>query len=127
MAAHSSEEQLLSGQAWADFCETLKRSGQQILRAEAPSDALTRTEGFRYLSRLLRIALEMHVEFADVGRRLADGLSEHAAEFLWRRRRRDAPGLLQEMPVLVGLRDRSDMPVEKINDRPGRAGNGADA
>jgi hypothetical protein len=65
MAAHSSEEQLLSGQAWADFCETLKRSGQQILRAEAPSDALTRTEGFRYLSRLLRIALEMHVEFAD--------------------------------------------------------------
>ncbi|MGU7838574.1 DUF1214 domain-containing protein [Burkholderia sp. AW33-5] len=57
--------QLLSGQTWADFCDTLKRSGQQILRAEAPGDPLTRAEGFRYLSRLMRIALEMHVEFAD--------------------------------------------------------------
>lgn len=65
MAAHSSAEQLLSGQTWADFCDTLKRSGEQILRTEAPRDALTRTEGFRYLSRLARIALEMHVEFAD--------------------------------------------------------------
>ena len=57
--------QLLSGQTWADFCDTLKRSGQQILRADAPGDPLTRAEGFRYLSRLMRIALEMHVEFAD--------------------------------------------------------------
>ncbi|MCA3798331.1 MAG: hypothetical protein IOC66_39335, partial [Burkholderia sp.] len=57
--------QLLSGQTWAEFCDTLKRSGQQILRAEAPDDPLTRAEGFRYLSRLMRIALEMHVEFAD--------------------------------------------------------------
>ena len=57
--------QLLSGQTWADFCDTLKRSGQQILRTVAPDDPLTRAEGFRYLSRLMRIALEMHVEFAD--------------------------------------------------------------
>ncbi len=63
--ATSAEEQLLSGHTWAEFCDVLKRSGQQILRPEAPSDALTRAEGFRYLSRLLRIALEMHVEFAD--------------------------------------------------------------
>lgn len=65
MTALSSEQQLLSGQTWAEFCDTLKRSGQQILRTEAPDDDVTRTEGFRYLSRLLRIALEMHVEFAD--------------------------------------------------------------
>ncbi|SPA22308.1 conserved hypothetical protein [Cupriavidus taiwanensis] len=63
--ATSAEDQLLSGQTWAEFCDVLKRSGQQILRPEAPTDALTRAEGFRYLSRLLRIALEMHVEFAD--------------------------------------------------------------
>ncbi|SOY60218.1 conserved hypothetical protein [Cupriavidus taiwanensis] len=63
--ATSAEELLLSGQSWAEFCDVLKRSGEQILRPEAPSDALTRAEGFRYLSRLLRIALEMHVEFAD--------------------------------------------------------------
>lgn len=63
--ATDSNHTLLSGQAWADFCDALKRGGQQILRPEAPADALTRAEGFRYLTRLMRIALEMHVEFAD--------------------------------------------------------------
>ncbi len=65
MTTDTIEAQLLSGQTWADFCDVLKRSGEQILRTEAPSDAHTRAEGFRYLSRLMRIALEMHVEFAD--------------------------------------------------------------
>ncbi len=59
------ESQLLSGETWASFCDSLKHSGQQILRDEAPQDAFTRAEGFRYLTRLLRIGLEMHVEFAD--------------------------------------------------------------
>lgn len=58
-------EKLLTGEVWAEFCDHLKRSGEQILRAETPADPATRAEGFRYLSRLLRIALEMHVEFAD--------------------------------------------------------------
>ena len=57
--------QLRAGQTWSDFCDTLKRAGRQILRHEAPTDAFTRAEGFRYLSRLMRIGLEMHVEFAD--------------------------------------------------------------
>ncbi|CAK9890379.1 MULTISPECIES: DUF1214 domain-containing protein [Pseudomonas] len=65
MTTHPIDEQLLSGQTWHAFCDVLKRSGDQILRAEAPADAHTRAEGFRYLSRLMRIALEMHVEFAD--------------------------------------------------------------
>ena len=65
MTTPTGEAQLLSGETWAAFCETLRRSGEQILRSEAPRDAFTRAEGFRYLSRLLRIALEMHVEFAD--------------------------------------------------------------
>ncbi|RJG09110.1 DUF1214 domain-containing protein [Pseudomonas cavernicola] len=65
MATDSIDEQLLSGQTWSTFCDALKRSGEQILRPEAPADAQTRAEGFRYLSRLMRIALEMHVEFAD--------------------------------------------------------------
>jgi len=59
------EERVLSGQSWDDFCDQLKRAGQQILRPEAPSDELTRAEGWRYLSRLTRIALEMHVEGSD--------------------------------------------------------------
>ncbi|HEY9036531.1 MAG TPA: DUF1214 domain-containing protein [Pseudomonadales bacterium] len=54
-----------SGQVWDDFCDRLKRAGQQVLRPEAPADALDRAEGYRYLTRLLRIALEMHVESAD--------------------------------------------------------------
>jgi hypothetical protein len=56
---------VLSGATWEQFCDTLKRAGQQILRAEAPADAYTRAEGWRYLSRLTRVALEMHVEYAD--------------------------------------------------------------
>lgn len=52
-------------QSWNEFCDTLKRAGQQILRPEAPHDELSRAEGYRYLTRLLRIGLEMHLEFAD--------------------------------------------------------------
>jgi hypothetical protein len=65
MSSDGIEQQVLSGQVWSDFCDQLKRCGEQILRAEAPADAQTRAEVFRYLTRLLRIALEMHLEFAD--------------------------------------------------------------
>jgi len=58
---------ILDGSAWAAFCDHLKQAGQQILRPEAPADPLTRAEGFRYLSRLLRSALEIYVEFDDPG------------------------------------------------------------
>ena len=61
----SVEDDVVSGRTWAEFCDTLKHAGQQILRPEAPASALDRAEGFRYLSRLLRIGLEMHLEFAD--------------------------------------------------------------
>ncbi len=56
---------IVSGETWVRFCDTLGRAGQQILRPEAPVDALTRAEGWRYLTRLARIALEMHVEYGD--------------------------------------------------------------
>jgi hypothetical protein len=58
-------EKVVSGEAWDEFCEILKRAGRQILRPEAPADASTRAEGWRYLTRLLRIGLEMHLEYAD--------------------------------------------------------------
>src|ERR1043166_2491044 len=63
--AVAAEDDVVSGQVWDEFCETLKRSGRQILRPEAPVSALDRAEGWRYLTRLLRIGLEMHMEFAD--------------------------------------------------------------
>lgn len=59
------EEEVISGQAWNAFCDALKRAGAQVLRPEAPAGALDRAEGWRYLTRLLRIGLEMHLEFAD--------------------------------------------------------------
>ena len=50
---------------WSTFCAALARAGAQILRADAPADPLTRAEGYRYLARLTRGALESCVEFAD--------------------------------------------------------------
>jgi hypothetical protein len=61
----SSEDEGVSGRAWAAFCDALKDAGAQVLQPAAPADGLTRAEGYRYLTRLLRIGLEMHLEFAD--------------------------------------------------------------
>ena len=58
-------ERVLSGRAWEEFCDTLKSAGQTILAEGQPDDALDRAEGFRYLSRLTRAALETFVEYAD--------------------------------------------------------------
>ena len=58
-------ENELNGLAWEAFCDTLKRAGKQIIREEAPTDSLSNSEGYRYLSRLLRVGLEMHLEFSD--------------------------------------------------------------
>jgi hypothetical protein len=55
----------LDGSAWREFCEGLARAGQVILREGSPHDPLDRAEGFRYLSRLTRLALEKFVEHAD--------------------------------------------------------------
>jgi hypothetical protein len=59
------EGNAVAGRAWEEFCEALKRAGAQVLRPEAPAGELDRAEGWRYLTRLLRIGLEMHLEFAD--------------------------------------------------------------
>jgi hypothetical protein len=61
----SVENDVRSGRAWDEFCDALRRAGRQVLRPEAPDTALDRAEGYRYLTRLLRIGLEMHLEFAD--------------------------------------------------------------
>jgi len=51
--------------AWEAFCDELKAAGQQIIRPEAPRDELSRAEGWRYLTRLTRIALDMFMECSD--------------------------------------------------------------
>ena len=59
------EQRVISGQTWSDFCDALKRAGEQIQRPEAPADAFNRAEGYRYLSRLARAGLEWYLEFND--------------------------------------------------------------
>ena len=56
---------LADGSLWADFCDDLKLAGEQVLAADIPVDELIRVEGYRYLTRLLRLSLEKHLEFGD--------------------------------------------------------------
>jgi len=58
-------ETILNGSAWAEFCDTLKRAGEVIERERSPKEAFDRAEGYRYLSRLARLALEKFVEHND--------------------------------------------------------------
>lgn len=58
-------ERVLDGRAWSDLCDQLKQAGSIILAEDQPTDPLTRAEGFRYLSRLTRAALQTFVENAD--------------------------------------------------------------
>ena len=58
-------ERVLDGRTWEDFCDALKAAGQVVLRDDTPKDAFDRAEGWRYLSRLTRAALETFVEASD--------------------------------------------------------------
>src|SRR3990172_118535 len=65
MTKNPAIERIMDGATWADFCDALKRAGDVILREGSPRDPFDRAEGFRYLSRLTRVALESYIEFAD--------------------------------------------------------------
>lgn len=69
-------DRVVDGRAWAEFCDTLKASGEIVLRDTSPANALDRAEGFRYLTRVARMALGQFVEMPDpltpVFRRTAD-------------------------------------------------------
>ncbi len=59
------ERRVIDGTAWREFCDALKDAGAIVLAEDQPADPLTRAEGFRYLSRLARAALETFVENGD--------------------------------------------------------------
>ncbi len=65
MSGDTTSERVMNGATWNDFCDALKRAGDNVLREGSPRDSFDRAEGFRYLSRLTRVALESFVEFAD--------------------------------------------------------------
>ena len=50
---------------WSDFCRGLEAAGEEIFRPGAPKSALDLAEGHRYLTHVLRSALELIVEGGD--------------------------------------------------------------
>jgi len=59
------EKEILDGTVWNRFCDTLKMAGNVVLGPNTPSDPMNRMEGFRYLSRITRAALQTFVEHND--------------------------------------------------------------
>ncbi len=55
----------MTGESWEQFCDALKGAGKTVLAKGQPDSPLDRAEGFRYLSRLTRAALETFVEYSD--------------------------------------------------------------
>lgn len=62
-----SEQRVVDGTAWRDFCQALERAGQVILEEGSPEDSFERAEGLRYLTRLTRAAFETFIEDCDPG------------------------------------------------------------
>ncbi|MCY3812070.1 MAG: DUF1214 domain-containing protein [Gammaproteobacteria bacterium] len=58
-------QRVVSGQAWDEFCDTLKAAGAALSFPGAPQDSFNQAEGYRYLSRLTRGALMAFIEHAD--------------------------------------------------------------
>jgi hypothetical protein len=54
---------VVDGTAWREFCDLLAAAGDAVLAEGNPRDPFDRTEGFRMLTRLLRGALETHLEY----------------------------------------------------------------
>ena len=63
--ADVAEQRVVSGQAWDEFCDTLKAAGAALNYPGAPRDPFNQAEGYRYLSRLTRGGLMAFVEYAD--------------------------------------------------------------
>ena len=65
MTEASPRERLMSGRSWEEFCDAIKAAGRTILAEGQPESPLDRAEGYRYLTRLTRTALEAFIEHAD--------------------------------------------------------------
>ena len=52
---------LESGDAWAEFCDALKAAGADLHREKAMRSPLDAAEGYRFMTRMLRSALELEL------------------------------------------------------------------
>ncbi len=66
--ASGSREELLDGRAWRRFSERIGKAGALLEVPQAPRSDLDRSEGYRYLSMLLRNALDNAIESYDPDR-----------------------------------------------------------
>lgn len=69
----------LVNQVWSEFCDDLKSLGEVIEGVEGLTD-LDRAEGYRYLTRLLRLALEMNLEHSSAEHASFYSLSHETAK-----------------------------------------------
>lgn len=60
-----SEQRILDGTTWREFCRALEKAGDTILRPSTPANVFDRAEGIRYLTRLVRAGLDSQIESAD--------------------------------------------------------------
>lgn len=60
-----SNDPVMTGEAWRNFCAELASLGDLILDPSNPASPIDRAEGYRYLTRLLRLGLEQHIEARD--------------------------------------------------------------
>lgn len=65
MSISEKQQRIVDGRAWHAFCDALKAAGDVLQRRETPATPFDRAEGIRYLTRLLRAALDQEVEFGD--------------------------------------------------------------
>lgn len=63
--ASGSAAELLDGDAWQRFCGRLAALEARVRATDVPDDAATRADGFRYLTMLLRNALDVAIEDLD--------------------------------------------------------------
>lgn len=61
-----SVQRVLDGTTWFEFCDILKMAGYTITRDSSPDTDFDRAEGFRYLARITRAALDAFIDRADV-------------------------------------------------------------
>lgn len=54
-----------NGQLWLRYCERLSQAVATLQRPSAPASAFDQAEGSRYLSRLIRLGLEIYLESGD--------------------------------------------------------------
>lgn len=83
-SAEIDRKRLESGEAWEDFCNSLRDAGRLILDAEQPDLPGIRAAGFRYLLGLVKVGVAQAGELSDRDRpkwlRIIDGFSKWGAE-----------------------------------------------